>query len=407
MFPAARTARYHSQTIYCHARRRNTWSALSEEQSTLHRLERLRLDKSFSMVLHTLPEELLFIILSNLRNRHDRKIWRMVCSLTNTIYLHERLSRTEVYAKDHNIDIMSDEAALHTLEQFQHWMQVAWRSNEVAVRAARSLFQGHLDNSTRSQETGSLETDSEDKDLGEPEMTFFGQAIVNTLHVYIGDQNFEPHLRNLLLSVRRLDSQDMTWAHALFCSWIHTHPTDDTSAFSTAHLLISQHISRHSLTDGVVREIQATLGKDRFRAFFCDLLMGDDEKISAATELFEVLKEKEIWLTQDALEISERRGYHSIGPIFQFWAYNHLLALRISGNKEDEFEFCKNVLNIVLQQRPGGAQVKKQWSDRFLRALSASPGVTKEVAAAAKLSLTLGKLDKRRNSKVKTRRRLV
>jgi len=359
------------------------------------------------MALDTLPEELVLMILSNLHNRHDREIWRMVCSLTNRINVRERSSRNKVYKNKYDIDIMSDEAALHTLEQFQHWTQVAWRSNDVAVRAARSLFQGHPNNSTRSQQTGSLETDSEDKDLGEPEMVSFGQAIVNTLHVYIGDQNFEPHLRNLLLSVGRLDSQDMTWAHALFCSWIHTHPTDDTSAFSTAHLLISQHISRHSLTDGVVREIQATLGKDRFRAFFCDLLMGDDEKTSAATELFGVLKEKEIWLTQDALEISERRGYLSIGSIFQFWACNHLLALRINGNKEDEFEFCKNVLNIVLQQRPGGAQVKKQWNDRFLRALSASPGVPEEAAAAAKRSLTLSKLDKPRNSKVGTRRRLV
>jgi hypothetical protein len=351
------------------------------------------------MALHTLPEELLFMILSDLRNRHDREIWRRVCRLTNRIYVDERLSRTEVYKKNYDIDIMSDEAALHTLEQFQHWTQVAWRNNEVAVRAARSLFQGHLDNSTRSQQTGSLETDSEDKDLGEPKMISFGQAIVNTLHIYIGDQNFEPHLRNLLLSVRRLDSQDMTWAHAIFCSWIHTHPTDDTSAFSTTHLLISQHISRHSLTDGVVREIQATLGSDRFRAFFSNLLMGDDKEIFAATELFEVLKEKEIWLTQDALEISERRGYHSIGPIFQFWASNHLLALRISGNKGGEFEFCERMLNIVRQQRSGNAKVTSQWYDRFLRAHHASAGVTEEAVAAAQRCLTLLKLEKRRNSK--------
>jgi hypothetical protein len=407
MFPAARTAKYDSQNIYCHAHRLNTWSALSEEQSTLHRLEQLRLDKSFAMALDTLPKGLVLMILSNLHNRHDREIWRRVCRLTNTIYLEDCLSRINVYAKKHDIDIMPDKPALCTLDQFQQWTQVGYRSNEVAVEAARSLFRGHLDNSTRSQEIGSLENDSEEKDLGEPEVMFSGQAIVNTLHVYIGDQNFESHLRNLLLSVRRLDRQDMTWADALFRSRTYTNPIDDTSAFSTAHLLISQHISRHSLADGVVREFQRTLGSDRFRAFFCYLLMGDDEKISAATELFEVLKEKEIWLTQDALEISKRRGYPLTGHTFQYWASNHLLALKISGNKGGEFEFCERMLNIVRQQRSGNAKVTSQWYDRFLRAHHASAGVTEEAAAAAKLSLTMGKLVERRNSRVRTRRRLV
>jgi hypothetical protein len=97
------------------------------------------------------------MILSNLPNRYDREIWRRVCRLTNRIYVYERLSRTEVYKKNYGIDIMSDEAALHTLERFQHWTQVAWRSNEVAVRAARSLFQGHLDSPRRLQVTDNPE----------------------------------------------------------------------------------------------------------------------------------------------------------------------------------------------------------------------------------------------------------
>ena len=327
------------------------------------------------------------MILSDLRNRHDREIWRRVCRLTNRIYVDERLSRTEVYIKNYDIDIMSDEAALHTLERFQHWTQVTWRSNEVAVRAARSLFQGHLDSSRRSQGTDNPRDESEDENAVEPEMTPPGQAIANTLHIYIGDQNSESHLRDLLRpdvrdtawSHETLTVHDTAWAQALFSSRARTHTFDNTSTFSIAHLLISQYMSTFRLTDGVVRRIQATFGSDRFRAFFHDLLMGDNDKIYAALKMFQALEKPEIWFTQDALDISKSRGYPLTGYAYQYWAKRHDLALERGGNKKGRIEFCKTMLATVQQYQ--SAPLTKHWQRTTSRVLQANPGATNEAEA--------------------------
>jgi hypothetical protein len=340
------------------------------------------------MALDTLPKELLVMVLSNLHNRHDREIWRRVCKLTNAIYLEERLSRTKVYAKNHNIDIMSDEAALHTLEQFHQWTQVAWRSNEVAVKTARSVLKAHLDGSRRLQGTDDLGDESEDEDFEEPEMTPAGQAIVNTLHTYIGDQNSESHLRVLLrLDVHdtawrheTLSVHDTAWAQALFRAWARTHTFDSTSTFGIAHLLIRQYMSGFRLTDGVVRRIQATFGSDRFRAFFRDLLMGDNEKIFAALEMSRALEKPEIWFTQDALDISKSRGYPLTGYAVQRWAQLHDLALERGGNKEGQIEFCKTMLITV--QKFQSARLTEHWERRTSRVLCASAGVTNEAGVA-------------------------
>lgn len=340
------------------------------------------------MALHTLPEELLFMILSNLPNRYDREIWRRVCRLTNRIYVYERLSRTEVYKKNYGIDIMSDEAALHTLERFQHWTQVAWRSNEVAVRAARSLFQGHLDSPRRLQGTDNPRDESEDENEVEPEVTPPGQAIANTLYIYIGDQNSESHLRDLLRpdvrdtawSHETLTVHDTAWAQALLSSRARTHTFDNTSTFSIAHLLISRYMSTFRLTDGVVRRIQATFGSDRFRAFFRDVLMGDNDKIYAALNMFQALENPEIWFTQDALDISKSRGYPLTGYAYQHWAKRHGLALERGGNKKGRIEFCKTMLATVQQYQ--SAPLTKYWQRTTSRVLRANTGATNEAEAA-------------------------
>jgi hypothetical protein len=340
------------------------------------------------MALINLSPELLLTVLSNLHNRHDRGIWRRVCRLTNKIYLEERLSRTKVCARNYNIDIMPNEAALHSPEQFQQWTQVAWRSNEVATKAARSLLKADLDISRRSQGTDDVGDESEDEGFEDPEMTTSGQAIVNTLHIYIGDQNSESHLRDLLRpdvrdtawSHETLTVHDTAWAQALFSSRARTHTFDNTSTFSIAHLLISQYMSTFRLTDGVVRRIQATFGSDRFRAFFRDLLMGDNDKIYAALKMFQALEKPEIWFTQDALDISESRGYPLTGYAYQHWAKRHDLALERGGNKKGRIEFCKTMLATVQQYQ--SAPLTKHWQRTTSRVLHANPGATNEAEAA-------------------------
>jgi len=54
------------------------------------------------MALTDLPQELLFTVLSGLRNRDDRASWYMMCKDFDSIYLEARRSRTKVYGGNHN-----------------------------------------------------------------------------------------------------------------------------------------------------------------------------------------------------------------------------------------------------------------------------------------------------------------
>ena len=256
-----------------------------------------------------------------LDNRRDRMTWRLICGFTNSIYLAERESRKKEYSERRNVDLQSDEAPLLTPADFRTWTSVCYRSTENAFLSARLLW-SNLDGSQHARERidydrdeNSFEADtadgyeSIDGDFSQHEVETARQAVVDTLRIYVGDQEFEMHLRALVHTERNLERYDMLWAHSLFDSWIHSHPIHDMSTFSIALLLMERYICDGQFDNDAVLRMRALLGEHRFRAFFHNCLSGDNEKIFAALQVVQFLNEPDQWLIQDGITILQYRGY--------------------------------------------------------------------------------------------------
>jgi hypothetical protein len=281
----------------------------------------------FAMAFDTLPEELLCMILLYLDNRDDRTVWRLICRFTNNSYLKERCSRRKGYSERHKVDIQSSKAILFTSADFRCWTSICYRSNEDAFLAARLLWK-NLDGSSRAPKQiglrGELESAEQHSNHGQSQHDGYEdidgnikqhkvetarRTLVDTLRDYLGDRSFETHLRGLVSTKRQLERHDMTWAHALFYSWIHSHPMHDMSTISIALLLMERYHYDGRFDNDAVRRMQALFGEHKFRGFFHDCLSGGNEKIYAAFQIVALLHEPDQWLIQEGITILQYRGY--------------------------------------------------------------------------------------------------